>query len=103
MFSSGFYIFFIAVLRVSKILVNSQWPSLMSQKLQENKHVTLWMEKETKHINFWMKTLNPPERNRQSLYFYKSKNWIALEATICLNSKRNPRVARATPRNLNSH
>ena len=31
----------------------------MSQKLQENKYVAFWMEKETKHISFWMKTLNP--------------------------------------------
>ena len=58
---------------------------MMLRKLQENKHVAFWMEKETKHVNFWMKTLNPwevpwvhkvigswnpPKRNRQSLYFF---------------------------------
>ena len=76
----------------------SPW-KLMLRKLQENKHVVFWMEKETKHISLWIKTSNPwgvpwihkviefwnlLERNRQSLYFYKFDNWIVLEAIICL-------------------
>ena len=32
---------------------------MMLRKLQENKHVAFWMEKETKRVSFWIKVSNP--------------------------------------------
>ena len=63
-----------------------------------------WIHEEVPWIHKVIRSWNPLKRNRQSLYFYKSqkkkkKKKKALEATICLNSKINSRVARAMPRN----